>query len=263
MTLRFIAEAGINHNGSLVRACEMADTAKWAGADTIKFQCLDPNHHPPDRVWQGYNMRSLLEDCALKPKEWIALKAHCERQDMRFLCTPQTVKDFEFLLTLGIDEVKISSDNLGNLELLEAVNRARIDSILSTGMANWEDIKIALHILHPRFALVCTSEYPCPPEGVNISRLWRLKGICGYNVGLSDHTIGSMAGIMAVVYGALVIEKHFTLDQNLPGPDHSWSHDPRDLKWYFEDLRNAEKMMGSGEFKPTEAELELKQLLGV
>ena len=258
--MRLIAEASINHNGSIERAIDMICAAVDAGADTVKFQMLDPNHYAEDFIYQGWHMRKLLTECAFTMEEWAYIKLHCEEAGIKFLCTPQTVGDFEKLLTLGIDEVKISSDNLRNEALLKKVNESKLPVIISTGMASAEDIDEAERILRFGFvSMCCTSEYPCPSRSVNLNRLHDWGGLFGF----SDHTEGSMAAVLALALGATVFEKHFTLDHDLPGPDHSWACNPEELKSYFDDLRTAETMLGSGEFKPTEAELELKKQLGV
>ncbi len=258
--MRIIAEAGINHNGSLKLARAMVVEARNAGADTIKFQHIDPMHFKPDLEWQGYNMRKLFEKIRFSKDQLKTLAQVCGGADMKFLCTPQTVGDFEDLLDLGIKEVKISSDNLTNRELLRRVEVSGLPVVLSTGMASQHDLSwlcMGFSADHPMTVLVCTSEYPCPSENVNIRRLGTMAGAYGF----SDHTIGSTAAVMALALGSTVFEKHFTLDHSMEGPDHSWSADPQELKEYVDTLRTAELMLGSGEFKPTEKELELKKLL--
>ena len=190
-----------------------------------------------------------------------------EFHNIGFLCTPQTVGDFEDLLDLGIKEVKISSDNLRNEALLKAVSKSGLPVILSTGMSEYEDLYWAWKQIknNVRTIMVCVSEYPCSPDSVNISRL-NLMGSSAlemfHETGFSDHTQGNTAAVMAVALGATVIEKHFTLDNSLEGPDHWWAADPEQLKSYIGEIRLAEKMLGDGEFKPTEKELELKEVLG-
>lgn len=258
--IRIIAEAGPNHNGSLQRAMEMVRVAKLCGADTIKFQHIDPNHFRPDLMWQGFNMRELFESIRFTKDQWREVMAECEEQNIGFLCTPQTEQDFEDLLDLGIKEVKISSDNLGNSELLGAVKKSGLPVILSTGMADDHAITVsgmAFNADHPITCMVCTSEYPCPPKSVNILRCNMIAGVKGF----SDHTVLETAAVMALALGATVFEKHFTLDNQLIGPDHWWACNPSDLSWYCDRLRTAELMLGDGEFQPTPAELELKKLL--
>ena len=265
--MRFIAEAGICHNGSLVRAIEMIYAAKYAGADTIKFQMIDPEHFAEDLVWKGWHMRKLFADCAFTMKEWETIKKECEANGIRFLCTPQTVGDFEKLLTLGVDEVKISSDNLGNYRLFDAARQSGVSVFFSVGMATGDecfDALMGFGPFHKVVVMICTSEYPCLASSANLSRLRQVDTTRPLvRLGFSDHTIGSIAAVMALTLGARVFEKHFTMDNNLPGPDHSWACNPVALERYFDDLRTAETMLGTGDFKPTEAELELKKLLGV
>ena len=258
--MRIIAEAGINHNGSLQRALWMVRVAKECGAETIKFQHIDPMHFKSDLMWQGYNMRELFEKVRFSKEDLHTIMDECVIHKIDFLCTPQTVQDFEYLLELGIKEVKISSDNLGNTELLKRVAKSGLPAIFSTGMATHDDIFNARWNYFrgkKATAMICTSEYPCPPEGVNVERCAMINP----PVGFSDHTVGTTAAVMALALGATVFEKHFTLDHSMEGPDHSWSADPKELKEYVDTLRTAELMLGSGEFKPTEKELELKKLL--
>ncbi|HEC61569.1 MAG TPA: hypothetical protein ENI27_04875 [bacterium] len=257
MTIRIIAEAGPNHNGSLERALEMVRVAKECGADTIKFQHIDPEHFPADMEWQGYNMRALFKDVRFSQRKWRKVMTECEKREIDFLCAPQTVRDFEDLLELGIKGVKVSSDNSGNLPLLKKIKESGIPAFRSLGMVDGETL---LFLIPDEVYFVCTSEYPCPPESVNISRLHGMEPrFCGF----SDHTQGNTAAVMAVALGAQVIEKHFTLDKSLEGPDHWWSADPEQLKSYIGEIRLAERMLGDGEFKPTEGELANMKLRGL
>ncbi len=264
--MRIIAEVGPNHNGDLGTALEMVRVASFCGVTTCKFQHIDPQHFRPDMVWQGCNLRELFEKVRFTLDQWREVKAECEKQGVGFLCSPQTVGDFEDLLELGIEEVKISSDNLGNFELWKAVVQLNIPAIMSSGMASGKEIMGTLKqyggSISPRKLtfLVCTSEYPCPPEGANLKRLNEMEtNQPWFRLGLSDHTVGNTAAIMAVALGATVFEKHFTLDHSMEGPDHSWSADPGELAFYVQAICQAEKMLGSGEFKPTEKELEAKK----
>ena len=280
--MRIICEIGINHNGRLATAIDMIKSAVECGATDCKFQHIDPNHFAHDLVWKGWHMRKLFEQVRFNKDQLTVLKGECERRGVGFLCTPQTIGDFEDLLDIGIKEVKISSDNLGNKKLLTRVAETKLSAIMSIGMAEFDEIHEARdllqskHIRKPVTLMVCTSEYPCPPESVNLIRINCLEPITycassfdihGFisprNYGFSDHTRGYIAAVMAVALGATVFEKHFTLDHNQDGPDHSWSADPYEFTEYVNAIHTAEKMLGSGEIKPTEAEFELKQLLGV
>ena len=213
-------------------------------------------------------MRNLFELVRFGKDEWTRIMKCCEQMEIDFLCTPQTVGDFEDLLELGIKEVKISSDNLGNYALLDRVKQSGLPVIVSTGMGTGGDLDAAWSIITPNdyTVLVCTSEYPCPPESVNLSRIHDCDGneadIWDHK-GFSDHTQGNTAAVMAVALGATVIEKHFTLDHDLAGPDHWWSLNPEELKSYIAEIRLAERMLGDGEFKPTEKELENRKLMGI
>ena len=270
--MKIIAECGPNHNGSLKTAIDMVARAVECGADTVKFQHIDPEHFAPDLVWKGWHMRKLFQEVRFNKDQLTVLKGECERRGVGFLCTPQTIGDFEDLLDIGIKEVKISSDNVGNADLIRAVTLAGVDVIMSIGMASMDNLREPFTVLNSRRAptlMLCTSEYPCPPESVNLNRLkgrceqLNLQGIYNFAVfaGFSDHTRGYIAAVMAVALGATVFEKHFTLDHNQDGPDHSWSADPYEFREYVNAIHTAEKMLGSGEINPTEAELAMKNFL--
>ncbi len=268
--MRIIAECGPNHNGSLKTAIDMIARAVECGATDVKFQHIDPEHFAPDLVWKGWHMRKLFEQVRFNKDQLTVLKGECERLGVGFLCTPQTIGDFEDLLDIGITEVKISSDNLTNHHLLHQVRISKVSVVFSIGMASTEDIHNACEILGRNglnailTIMVCTSEYPCPPESVNLMRWLELAKPGWYGTfygGFSDHTRGHIAAVMAVALGATVFEKHFTLDRNQDGPDHSWSANPLEFREYVNAIHEAEKMLGSGEIKPTEAELAMKNFL--
>jgi len=235
--MRLIAEAATTHGGDIGRAKEMVWAAKKAGADTVKFQHVDPEHFKDGPHYGWYKRVRFSVD------EWKVVKAECEKADIRFLCTPQTIQDFEDLLEVGIDEVKVSSDNSMNFPLLSRIGSIKIKVIVSLDTLYGKGKNIltvlrarglplrAIRVLH------CVSEYPCVADNVHIKWASEVDGF-------SDHTIGSVAAIMAVALGARVIEKHFMLDGS-EGPDVGpWACAPPELKAYFDDIKIAERMMG-------------------
>ena len=266
-----IAEAGINHNGDLKRAKEMVLAAKAAKASAIKFQTFAAKDFIQDRnlmytyTSQGKEITEpildMFERCEFSPDEWRELKRFCDENELMFLSTPGNLSDLELLLSLGVKAIKVSSDDFVNIPLIRKYAAKGLPMILSCGMATEEEIDITLGTLekiNPECCLLlCTAEYPTPPADVNIRKLTALRNkYDGLAVGLSDHTQGSTAAIMAVALGASVFEKHFTLDHDLPGPDHWFSETPETLKAWVEGIREAYRMLGTGEIRPTDKEME-------
>lgn len=270
-----VAEAGINHNGQLDRALAMVDAAKAAGCDAVKFQtfkaaefCGDPAQTFTYRS-QGRevteSMLAMFTRYELPPSAWAALKARCDGAGLAFLSTPQNRSDLDLLLGVGLPAVKIGSDDFTNLPLIEDYARERLPLILSCGMAELAEVRRALaaagHPGAPVALLVCTSEYPTPPESANLRRLSTLRAeFPGLVLGFSDHTQGGAAAVAAVALGASLFEKHFTLDRDLPGPDHWFSEDPGSLAAWAADIRRAHAMLGSGRVEPTPAEAAMRVL---
>lgn len=248
MGIRLLAEASCNHGGSLERAIEMAETAKHAGADTVKYQRVSPDGVPP-------GARNFYERVAFSQEQWRVLKHEVGALGLRFLCTPQTVDDFKALLELGIDEVKVSSDNYQNEELGRMIADRKIPAIISTGMRTG----IIPNHMGDYTWMICTSEYPCPPESVRLlpktTKTWhKIKW------GFSDHTQSSTAAILAMGMGARVFEKHFWDGVN-QCEEAQWACTPQELKDYFDDLKEAWIMLGEGLPAVTEAEKKLGEEL--
>lgn len=271
-----IAEAGINHNGELAKALEMIRVAKRAGADAIKFQTFtasefisDPKQ-PFTYFSQGEeiteSMLDMFQRYELSPQDWFRIKSECDRLGIIFFSTPQNVTDLELLLEIGIPAVKVGSDDLTNLPLLRRYAMTNLPIIVSCGMGNAGEIDQALETLgtfdgYPTAVLLCTSQYPTPPENVNLRKLRTLQAAFpGLVTGFSDHTQGPLAATLAVAFGASIFEKHFTLDHNLPGPDHWFSEDPAELTHWIVQIRTAGKMLGSELLRPTQSELEMKTI---
>lgn len=297
-----IAEAGVNHNGSLDRALELVDIAVEAGADAVKFQTFSASDladaHADLAEYQrtssddSRTQLDLLRSLELTHEEFAAIRAHCDERGIPFLSTGFDVPELRFLVDeLEIPIVKIASGDLTFAPLLVAAGETGLPTILSTGMADLDEIGRALRFLafgyarfdgvidaaarptaealetawharddHREFAqtvtvLHCTTQYPASPESLNLRAMRTIAEEFGTRVGYSDHSLGSTASVIATTLGAAVIEKHFTADRSLPGPDHSASLDPDGLRAFVRDLRDVEVMLGSPvkECQPVEA----------
>ncbi len=268
-----IAEAGINHNGNIELAKEMILFAKDAGVDAVKFQTFRAEEFIQDDTTtytyksQGEiiteSMLEMFKRYEFSEHEWIELKNFCDEQNIIFLSTPQNYSDLQLLLKIGISAIKIGSDDFVNIPLVRKYADTGLPIMLSCGMANEEEINRTLEEVrnNPTVLFLCTSQYPTPPIDVNILRLNTMKqNYPDAILGLSDHTQGSEAAIMAVALGAKVFEKHFTLDHNLPGPDHWFSEDVEGLSRWVRSIRKANMMRGYADLKPTTAELEMRTI---
>ena len=265
-----IAEAGINHNGDLALAKEMVLAAKESNVDAVKFQTFRAKDFIRDRL-VTYTYRSqgkeitepiidMFERCEFTMREWRELKQFCDEQGMLFLSTPGNLSDFKFLLSINVKAVKVGSDDFVNIPLIRKFSEENIPLLLSCGMATEEEIDLTLRSAgfdkgKEMCLFLCTSQYPTPAEDVNMRKLITLQEkYPDLIVGLSDHTRGATAACMAVALGAKVFEKHFTLDHDLPGPDHWFSETPETLKVWVDSIREAHKMLGSEKLQPTEIE---------
>lgn len=269
-----IAEAGVNHNGNLELAKRLIEAAAKAGADYVKFQTFKAskmvsknakkadyqNKNISDGDDSQYAMLKQLE----MPEDWHAeLIAYADKNNIKFLSTGFDEESIDFLDRLGSPFFKIPSGEITNKPYLRHISGKGKPVILSTGMANMEEIKAAIKVLiengvpkNKITVLHCNTEYPTPMEDVNLLAMTTLKNILGIKVGYSDHTQGIEVPIAAVALGANVIEKHFTLDRNMPGPDHKASLEPEELKAMVEAIRNIEKAVGgSGIKEPSPSEL--------
>ena len=265
-----IAEAGINHNGNMNLAKEMILVAKDCGVDAVKFQTFCAKDFIQDRsLYYTYKSQGkvitepiidMFERAEFTVNEWIELKRYCDEQGILFLSTPGNLSDLEFLISIGVKAVKIGSDDFVNIPLIRKYAKKTVPLLLSCGMATEEEIDLTLKNAgfgngKDMCLFLCTSQYPTPPEDVNIKKLLTLQDrYPDLVVGLSDHTQGSTAACMAVAMGAKVFEKHFTLDHDLPGPDHWFSETPESLKNWVESIKEAYRMLGNPELKPTDEE---------
>ncbi|MEE9251465.1 MAG: N-acetylneuraminate synthase [Alphaproteobacteria bacterium] len=290
-----IAEAGVNHNGSADMALRLVDAGAEAGADAVKFQTFDADlvvtptaskaayqKQATDAGECQYDMLRKLElSCAAQHD----LLARCRQRRIDFLSTPFDPESLDFLVDeLGLETIKIASGEITNAPLLMAAGHKARRIILSTGMSTLDEVEQALGILAFAFTggespdagafaealrspegqaalrdrvtlLHCTSAYPTPPTAVNLRAMDTLRGHFGLNTGLSDHSAGIAVAIAAVARGAAVIEKHFTLDRGLPGPDHAASLEPDMLTAMIDGIRIVEQALGDGRKAPAEAEL--------
>ncbi len=270
-----IAEVGINHNGDLDLAKRMIVAAKAAGADAVKFQtfkaeefCGDPQQmftYQSQGQSVTESMLAMFQRYEFSPEQWCEVKAYCLEMGITFFSSPQNRSDLDMLLEIGVPAIKVGSDDFTNLPLLRSYAEAGLPLILSCGMSDLAEVHQALHIVgwfegRAVALLLCTSQYPTPPEDVNVSKLTTLKqAFPGLLVGFSDHTQGPQAAGLAVVLGVHIFEKHFTLDQRLPGPDHWFSESPEGLAGWIHSIHTASKMLGSPYIRPTAGELANKR----
>jgi sialic acid synthase SpsE len=271
-----VGEAGINHNGEISKALEMIEVAKKTGLNAIKFQTFKASEFIVDTT-QTYTYKSqgkeitesmfeMFERCEFSKEEWHKIKRKCDQEKILFLSTPQNYSDLELLLDLDIKAVKVGSDDLTNLPLLKKFASTNLPIILSSGMSTLDEVSEALDTVgffsgYPTILLITTSQYPTPPDDVNLMKFHTLsKKFPGLILGFSDHTIGSIASSSACVLGAAFFEKHFTLDNSLPGPDHWFSANPEQLKIWRDSIMFSFKMLGDPAVKPTKLEKEMKVL---
>lgn len=285
-----IAEAGVNHNGSVARAFRMVDAAAAAGADYIKFQTFKAerlvNRFAQQAEYQKRNLKangtqtggssngsgscgdlcddtqlSMLRSLELSQNDFIDLKRYCAARGIGFLSSPFDMESLDFLLDLGQDYLKIPSGEITNLPMLRRIAASGTPVIMSTGMCDIDEIGKALKILYANglkpddvTLLHCNTEYPTPMRDVNLRAMQTLGREFGVKVGYSDHTKGIEVPVAAVALDARVIEKHFTLDKSLPGPDHVASLDPVELTAMVSAIRNIEVALGDGVKRVTDSE---------
>ena len=265
-----IAEAGVNHNGDVRVAKEMIEIAAEAKVDAIKFQTwkteLMVTKFAKQAEYQILNTSivesqfDMLKKLELNYDEFVELKIYCDKLKIQFMSTPDELESAAFLSKYQ-EIFKIGSGNVTNLPLLRFIGGLQKQIILSTGMSTLDEIKSAINVLEKSGTqrshitlLHCTTQYPAPMNELNLSAIAHMRHIFNLPVGYSDHSSGIEASIAAVALGATVIEKHFTLDCNLPGPDHKASLDPLGLKNLVISIRNIEDALGSGEKKVTDSE---------
>jgi len=270
-----IAEAGVNHNGSIDIAKKMIDAASEAGADIIKFQTFKSESlvtknatkasYQEKNTGDNSSQLNMLSKLELSEADHICLKSYCATKNIEFLSTPFDEQSIDFLNELGISFWKIPSGEITNYPYLVKIAKTGKSVIMSTGMSTITEIQEAIEVLYNNGTkdvrlLHCNSQYPTPFEDVNLQVIKTLKEKFNVDVGYSDHTLGIEVPIAAVAMGATIIEKHFTLDRKMEGPDHKASLEPFELKHMVASIRNIEKAIGSSEKKPTASEIDNKSV---
>lgn len=266
-----IAEAGVNHNGNLEMAKKMVLAAKEAGVDYVKFQTGIPEKviskfaemadYQKTNTGLKESQLDMVRKIMLPQEDFKKLKNYCDEYEIGFMSTPFDLTSIDTLAPLCMDFMKVPSGEITNFPYLRKIASLQVPVILSTGMSTLDDIKEALIVLTDNglsseqiILLHCNTEYPTPMNDVNLRAMQTLKECFGVRVGYSDHTKGIEVPIAAVAIGAEVVEKHFTLDKSLPGPDHVASLEPDELKAMVKAIRNIEQALGDGEKKVTESE---------
>lgn len=266
-----IAEAGVNHNGSLEMAMQLIEKAAEAGVDYVKFQTFKSeklvSRHATKAEYQKANtdgedsQLKMLQLLELSPEDHLRLIEHCNHCGIKFLSTAFDLDSIDFLDSLNLDLWKIPSGEITNLPYLRRIAQKGSRIIMSTGMCEPEDIEVALNVLTSNGTpienitlLHCNTEYPTPWGDVNLRAMHDIANRFNVPVGYSDHTKGIEVPIAAVALGATVIEKHFTLDNNLPGPDHKASLEPQQLKAMVDAIRHIEQALGDGVKQVSESE---------
>jgi N,N'-diacetyllegionaminate synthase len=267
-----IAEAGVNHNGELSLAKRLIDVAAEAGADMVKFQTFSADRVVTARAEKaGYqtanrgideSQHAMLRRLELTPAMHRELLAYCRMRRIDFFSTGFDLESLDLLAALGLDRFKIPSGEITNLPYLRHIGRFGKPLIVSTGMATMAEIAAALAVLEragtarDRITILhCNSQYPTPMADVNLRAMLTIRDAFGVEVGYSDHTLGIEVAIAAVALGATVIEKHFTLDRQMPGPDHKASLEPQELAAMVAAIRNIERALGDGVKQPSASEL--------
>lgn len=271
-----IAEAGVNHNGKLDVALELCLRAKEAGADVVKFQTWKTDKIITKKVkqadYQALNTGiqesqfDMLKKLELSYDDFEKIKKYCDDIGIIFASTADDEESLDFLINLGIPFIKIGSGDIGNIKFLRYIGTKKMPVIISTGMSSLAEIDISLNTLKDSGTnditiLHCTTNYPCPYEEVNLNAMVTLKNAFHLPVGYSDHTLGKDVAIAAKALGATVIEKHFTLDRHMDGPDHLASTEPNEFRNLVQAVRRAEIFMGSGIKFPTNSERKISKVV--
>jgi N,N'-diacetyllegionaminate synthase len=280
MSCFIIAEAGVNHNGDIELASELIYAAKETGVDAVKFQSFHAdklvNKTAEKAQYQKintvgsstqYEMLKLLE---ISDQHHFTLMELAKKLDIEFMSTGFDEERVDFLVSLGVQRLKIPSGEITNIPYLNHIAQKGLPLILSTGMSDLNEVRQAVEIIRPYYKedlennlilLHCTSNYPAAFKDVNLRAMQTLAGEFNLPVGYSDHTLGNLVPTLAVGLGASLIEKHFTLDTALSGPDHAASMNPVEMKKLVDEIRNTELVLGSGEKKPSDTELPIRELV--
>lgn len=280
MSCFIIAEAGVNHNGDINLANELIHAAKESGADAIKFQTFNAstlvNKSAGKAEYQKNNHIDTMTQFQMLKALELSLEHHYDLCDLakkiniEFMSTGFDHESIDFLVSLGVSRLKIPSGEITNHPYLKHIAQTNLPLIMSTGMCDLQEVQEALHIIRPYYEneleqkitlLHCTSNYPAALEDVNLRAMQTLAQQFSLPVGYSDHTLGTLVPTLAVALGASVIEKHFTLDQNMPGPDHAASMVPDEMSNLVRMIRDTERALGTGEKKPVDNELPIRDLV--
>ena len=271
MSVYIIAEAGVNHNGKLDLALKLCDAAKAAGVDAVKFQTWKTENivtaHARQAAYQTKNtgveesQYDMLKKLELSYDHFRYIQEYCKKIGIDFLSTPDEEESLAFLVSLGLPFIKVGSGEVTNIPYLRKIGSQGKHVILSTGMSNLAQVATAYDTLVKAGAdgvslLHCTTNYPCPMDEVNLRAMITLRDAFKCQVGYSDHTMGTEVPVAAVALGAEIIEKHFTLDRNMEGPDHKASLEPAELKLMVQQIRNIEEALGDGIKRPNKSEAE-------
>lgn len=271
MSVYIIAEAGVNHNGSFEIAKKLIDAAVEAKVDAIKFQTFKTEkiigkfakkaEYQCENTGVDESQYDMVKKLELSFDEFRKLKEYCDKKNIVFISTPDDEDSLELLVELNVPFIKIGSTEVTNIPYLRKLAKKGLPLVLSTGMSDLGEVENAVNIIHSEgnkklILLHATTDYPTKEEDVNLKAMVTMKEAFKTKVGYSDHTLGNEAAVAAVALGAEIIEKHFTLDKNMEGPDHKASLDVEELKEFVKAIRKAEKLLGDGIKKPTEREKE-------
>ncbi len=274
MGVYIIAEAGVNHNGSFELACKLVDAAKAAGVDCIKFQTFKSKNlvsrnarkadYQKETTGEG-SQEDMLKKLELSYDEFLKLKAYCDEKQICFLSTPFDFDSIDFLNSIDMPFWKIPSGEVTNYPYLVALAKTGKPVVMSTGMCEMPEIEAAIQVLQENGTkeirlLHCNTEYPTPFEDVNLKAMQTIRNAFGLDVGYSDHTKGIEVPVAAAALGATIIEKHFTLDRNMEGPDHKASLEPAELAEMVSSIRHIEKALGDGTKTPSPSEKKNKDI---
>jgi len=271
MSVYIIAEAGVNHNGKLDLALKLCDAAKEAGVDAVKFQTWKTENivtaSARQAAYQTVNtgkeesQYDMLKNLELSYDHFRCIQDYCKKIGIDFLSTPDEEESLHFLVSLALPFIKVGSGEVTNIPYLRKIGACKMPVILSTGMSNLAQVATAYDTLLKAGAtnvslLHCTTNYPCPMDEVNLRAMITLRDAFKCHVGYSDHTMGTEVPVAAAALGAEIIEKHFTLDCTMEGPDHKASLEPAELKLMVQQIRNIEAALGDGIKKPNKSETE-------
>lgn len=271
-----IAEAGVNHNGQLDLALKLCDAAKNAGADVVKFQTwkteklitrnVDQAEYQAKNTGKQETQFDMLKKLELSYEDFKKIKTHCDEIGIVFSSTADEPESLDFLVELGIPFIKVGSGDIGNVSFLRYMGTKKLPVILSTGMSTLGDVENSIYALKEGGAtditvLHCTTNYPCPYPDVNLKAMLTLRDAFHLPVGYSDHTKGLEVSVAAATLGAAIIEKHFTLDCKMQGPDHAASTEPEEFAELVKAVRNVEVCLGTGLKEPTPAERKISKVV--